>query len=72
MISSLTAEFWRLLEISEYFKPDDIDIMRSAVENAVYLYSYYIELKLLGGKIIKYFSQPKCSKEALSIYKALV
>lgn len=53
----------------EFFDPNDVDSIREAIENVVYLPSFSNELVLLGYENLKKFSWQKCASETLNIYR---
>ena len=59
-------------EAGEYFNPEEIESIKSSIENVVYSPSRTLALKAKGLKRINHFSWEKCAQDTLKIYKTLV
>jgi len=56
----------------EYFNPEKIDDIRSAIEAVVYSRQRTQELLKLGGQRLVNFSWEKCARESLKVYESIV
>lgn len=73
VISSNTSSLPEVVgEAGEYFNPEEIESIKSSIENVVYSPSRTLALKAKGLKRINHFSWEKCAQDTLKIYKTLV
>jgi len=73
VISSNTSSMPEVIgEAGKYFNPEDVDDMRSAIEEVVYSEDEIDFLKRAGTLRLKNYSWDKCAKETLQIYRSLI
>jgi glycosyltransferase involved in cell wall biosynthesis len=59
-------------DAGEYFNPEEIESIKSSIENVVYSPSRIMDLKLKGLERVDNFSWKKCSQETLKVYMKLI
>lgn len=72
VVSSNTSSMPEVVgDAGEYFDPNNVEEMQSAIEKVVFSDSLKNELIAVGYKNIQHFSWDKCASETLAVYKNL-
>ena len=70
VVSSNTSSMPEVVgDAGEYFNPNDLEEMQSAIEKVVFSDSLQKDLIALGYKNIEHFSWQKCADETLGVYR---